>query len=164
MGFLKSKVGIAVVAFLVIAIVGVIVYLMAPQLLGMSGNQSTEPTPQKKYTATFALKDRDLNLKTTGPLRYIKIGITIEFYVEKDISQLKGAELKHAQDEINAEMNPYVPLLQDAVTTIVSTKTQEELTDPKGKELLRQELIHKFESILKGHEISNIYFTEFAIQ
>ena len=165
----KKIVFIAPVA-LIVVIVGAI-YFLQPQLLGLGAaapaQTSEAPTETPHYVGTgptYSLKERVLNLRPESSFRYIKIGISIEFSSKEDYSKLKGEEAKKKQEEYNMELSPRAPLLQDAVTSVLTTKTSYELSSAEGKEMLRDQLKKAFTPLVGEHKIANVYFTEFTMQ
>ncbi len=57
-----------------------------------------------------------------------------------------------------------MPVLDDAVITMVSTKSYEDLYTADGKEALRQELMQVIASRVSEYHLMNVYFTEFVVQ
>jgi flagellar FliL protein len=61
-------------------------------------------------------------------------------------------------------MDARMPVLDDAVITMVSTKSYEDLYTADGKEALRQELMQVIASRVSEYHLMNVYFTEFVVQ
>jgi len=62
------------------------------------------------------------------------------------------------------EMKTRQPQLRDMVITIVSNKTYEDISTTRGKLAIKEEIIRRFNLILKSGKVRNIYFTEFVVQ
>ncbi len=73
------------------------------------------------------------------------------------------------------EKNPYLitfkdkltsrlPIMDDTVITLLSTKTYEDLYTADGKEKLRAEIMSVLATKLPDLHIISIYFTEFVVQ
>jgi len=57
-----------------------------------------------------------------------------------------------------------MPVLDDIVITLLSTKTFDDLYTAEGKETLRQQLIGAISTRLPEYQLLNVYFTEFVVQ
>lgn len=155
---------------MVIAIAGVAgVCFLQPQLLpfGQAQASGPEPTPENRQIGSgpiYNMKERVLNLKAGDSMRYLKVAIAIEFDSHEDLSHLKGEEYKKKQEEFSLSIAPKVPLLNDAITTIITTKDAHELSTLEGKERLREELKERFNTLLTEPKAVRVYFTEFVMQ
>lgn len=62
----------------------------------------------------------------------------------------------------------HVPAIRDAILTILSEKTLKDLSNTKGRETLKEELVEKVNEAVGGEEeeepVVKIYFTAFATQ
>ncbi|BBM85028.1 flagellar basal body-associated FliL family protein [Candidatus Uabimicrobium amorphum] len=94
------------------------------------------------------------NLSGSGGKRYLKVGISIEYYSE-DLSQT-AAFLETKQ-----------VLLTDVMLMILSSKTIATIDGYDNKKLLKEEIKNKFNEIMfekVNGRISNVYFNTFLIQ
>lgn len=97
--------------------------------------------------------------------KYIRITIVIEFaphdshYIEMPVEE-KSAYVA----EFNAEVTSKLPIIDDAVVTIISSKTFEDLYTAQGKENLRLELSNLITQRLPDYHILSVYLTEFVVQ
>ena len=57
-----------------------------------------------------------------------------------------------------------VPKLRDMVITLLTSLTFEEVMTPEGKVQIRDELLERFNQILRPDRVRNIYFTDFVVQ
>lgn len=89
-----------------------------------------------------------VNLAETNSERYLKADIVLE---------LDGPKLLK-------EVESRLPQIQDLLISIMSTKTLEDVSTTSGRNMLRQEIIDKINSILASGQIANVYFTEFVVQ
>jgi flagellar protein FliL len=173
MKLLKGKLMIPVILVVVIgAVIGISFVQpgLLPFTLSFSAAQAASlptPTPQAREAGSgmvFTMKERVLNLKGGEGLRYLKIAIAIEFDTKEDVSKLKGEEYKKMQQEFDLSIAPRVPLLNDAITTVVTAKDASELATAEGKERLRGELKEHFSAFFAEPRIVQVYFTEFVMQ
>ncbi len=164
--FKKKKVLIGVVALLVL---GAGYKFGYPMVAGKPTDATAaSPTPVPSGPGpTYTMVDRVINLQAEGvDPRYIKLGVAVEFEVEDPaFYTLVGEALKAYQEELAGEMAAYQPQLDDAIVTIVSAKTMEELNSVVGKEQLRGELTERFAEIFGEHKtVKSVYFTVFVTQ
>jgi flagellar FliL protein len=110
-------------------------------------------------------KERIVNLADTGSLRYVKIVVAMEIHDPGLKGKTpKGEEYKKYQEELGKELKPFAPLLDDQITSVVSTKTVSQLVTAEGKQRLKEELLDRFNHVLHEHKVLNVYFSEFVIQ
>jgi flagellar basal body-associated protein FliL len=106
-----------------------------------------------------------INLVDPTGHRYIRLTVVAEFAPENaEYESLpeeeKSAYLAEFQDKLNARM----PVMDDTVITLLSTKTYEELYTADGKEKLRAEIMDGLAHKLPDMNLLSIYFTEFVVQ
>ncbi|MEF3191646.1 MAG: flagellar basal body-associated FliL family protein [Campylobacterales bacterium] len=89
-------------------------------------------------------------MSDTGMQRYLKTTINLELEPENEL-MLKEVEAKK-------------PIIRDIILTILTSKTVEEVTTPKGKENLKMEILEKINEKMQDGEFRNVYITEFMIQ
>jgi len=73
-------------------------------------------------------------------------------------------DLEQENEEMTAELDKKVSLIRDIIISILSSKTVEEISTPKGKEKLKEEIINQINKYLEDGEIKRVYFTNFVIQ
>ncbi len=89
-----------------------------------------------------------VNLADKDADRYLKITIVLEL----------------ESDQVRMEVEKRLPQIKDAITTLLLTKTSEEIKTAEGMELLKEEIIKRVNAILPLGGVKNVYFTEFVIQ
>jgi len=62
------------------------------------------------------------------------------------------------------ELNLLKPKVRDSILDLLSAKTYKEMTDPLGKQRLRDEIALRTNSYLTKGKVLKVYFTEFVIQ
>ena len=66
---------------------------------------------------------------------------------------------------IIAEMERYKPAIRDAVISVLSNKTSDELATPTGKEIAKEEILEMVNNIFEGQrEVMRVSFGQFIIQ
>jgi len=106
-----------------------------------------------------------INLVDPGGHQYIRVTIVVEFApdnpeLEALPEEEKSAYLTAFKDKLSSRL----PIMDDTVITLLSTKTYEDLYTAEGKELLRMELMSTLSTKLPDLHIISIYFTEFVVQ
>ncbi len=89
-----------------------------------------------------------VNLQDRDADRYLKVTIVLD-----------------VQDEnVKMELEKRLPQVKDAITTLLFTKTSEDLRTPEGIEELKEEILKRVNAILPIGGVKNVYFTDFVIQ
>lgn len=74
------------------------------------------------------------------------------------------AEEHALQTEFEEEIGSGRQLIEDAVTTIVTSKTAQELATAEGKDALKREIREAIQEILEEHHVSRVLFVNFITQ
>ncbi|MBU0674034.1 MAG: flagellar basal body-associated FliL family protein [Proteobacteria bacterium] len=98
--------------------------------------------------AIYRLEAFTVNLADPKGKRYLKVKIELEMSAES------GVELATQAD----------PKLRDMVIMLLTSLTFEDVMTPEGKIRIRDELLDRFNRILRPEKVRNIYFTEFVVQ
>lgn len=112
----------------------------------------------------YRLKERVLNLADKNARRYVKLGVAVELAVPEGWQRLAPEERRKRAGELESEVDARAAVLNDALTTIVTAKTAEDLANAAGKEVLREELRMRFNALLGRPEIVKVYLTDFLVQ
>ena len=106
-----------------------------------------------------------INLVDPGGHKYIRLTIVVEFAPDNTEYESLPEEEKTAYlSEFEDELNSRLPIMDDTVITLLSTKTYEDLYTAEGKETLRLEIMDILSQKLPDLHIISIYFTEFVVQ
>jgi flagellar FliL protein len=148
---------IVVLLVLVLAVIGIGAYVM----LSGDDQESTETVKQEKVEKRSHRRSEDLTVGPMYPLDKFTVNLLSEngrrFLVAK-------VNLEEDSEELTAELDKKTPLIRDIIISILSSKTVEEITTPKGKEKLKEEIVNQINKYLEDGEIKRVYFTEFVIQ
>jgi flagellar basal body-associated protein FliL len=106
-----------------------------------------------------------INLVDPGGRKYIRLTIVVEFAPDNPEymtlpEEEKTAYLTTFKDKLTSRL----PIMDDTVITLLSTKTYEDLYTAEGKEKLRAEIMDILTKKLTDLHIISIYFTEFVVQ
>ena len=106
-----------------------------------------------------------INLSDPLGRKYIRITIVIEFAPDESTYFEMPVEEKSAYvAEFTSEITAKLPIIDDAVVTLISSKTFEDLYTAQGKENLRLELSNLITQRLPDYHILSVYLTEFVVQ
>jgi flagellar FliL protein len=132
------------------------IFFLAPSILPEAinpfkkGGDSKEE--KKNELAThghiYSLESMIVNLADTEFPRYLKIKIDLE-------------SEKPKPDE---EFEKRLPQIKDAIITILTSKTFSDISEPKGKMQLKEEIILKSNQLFQTFNVKTVYFTEFVVQ
>jgi flagellar FliL protein len=99
----------------------------------------------------FVVSGLIINPAGTRATRYLRVSAALEF--DAALAKDLGHELEIRQHQF-----------KDVLISELSSRTVDELVDPRVKEEIRQELLARLNSSLSHGELSNLYFTEYVIQ
>lgn len=101
---------------------------------------------------TYAVDEFLINLADSDSERYLKVVIYLSY----------DSNNKALFEELQLERTK--PILKDAALTVLRSKTSKELSSIDGTELIKKELVEKFNSKLENGQIIEVYFPELIIQ
>ncbi len=113
------------------------------------GNTASRQTPEEETadkTVLVPFEPFILNLMEHG--RFLKFSMQLELVSEKYREMVESK----------------VPLIRDAIITLVSSKSVESLSSPEGKMQLKDEIILRANQAVGRDVIVGVYFTEFVMQ
>lgn len=135
-----------------------------------------EEDEPKQEGILLDLGDFILNLADAGHRRYLKVGIAMELSKTEEELLASNEEPKSSgghgeaapvdpNQVIAAEMERYKPAIRDAVISVLSNKTSDELSSPTGKEIAKEEILEMVNGIFEGkREVMRVSFGQFIIQ
>jgi flagellar basal body-associated protein FliL len=142
-----------------------------------SGEETTptqpavEPTPQPGSGVMVNMATKIINLSDPNSRKYIRVTIVLEFEppsaeeVKKAAkSGGEGGTTLTPEQEMQNKLNALMPMMDDAVISLLSTKTYDELYTADGKEKLRNEVKDAIQERLSEYKLMSVYFTEFVVQ
>ena len=176
---------VVVIIFVIISMIVMYISLNASidsKLAKLMPDQETveadEETDTPQQGVLLDLGDFILNLADTTGRRYLKVGVAME--LSKTEEEVQAAEAPaeksggHGHEAaapvdpnaaIIAEMERYKPAIRDAVISVLSNKTSDELSSPTGKEIAKEEILEMVNNIFDGkREVMRVSFGQFIIQ
>ncbi len=135
-----------------------------------------EADDEKQEGILLNLGDFILNLADANTRKYLKVEVSMD--LSKTAEEVEAASApaekpsghgesapKDPNEAIVAEMERYKPAIRDAVISVLSNKTSEELSSPTGKELAKEEIQESVNNIFGGQrEVMRVSFGQFIIQ
>jgi flagellar FliL protein len=110
--------------------------------------ESTEKAEPAHPASVYAVTDIIVNPSGTGGTRFLSVSMGFEVSSEATIKILEE----------------HKPLIRDALITILGSKTMDQLTDPKQKEITRFQIKKRVEQLLHINDLAAVYFTDFILQ
>jgi len=142
----------------VLIVGGVVAYLM------LSGDDEENPETVKQEKVEKKKSRKKVDDLTVGPM-YPLDKFTVNLLSQNGSRYLVAKiDLEQENEEMTPELDAKVSLIRDIIISILSSKTVEEISTPKGKEKLKEEIINQINKYLEDGEIKRIYFTNFVIQ
>lgn len=142
-------------------------------VLALSPVVAEQPTPTPEANHDFVpgegvmvnMSTKIINLVDPTGHKYIRLTVVAEFAPDDPAyltmtEEEKTTYLTSFQEKLNARM----PIMDDAVITLLSTKTYDQLYTAEGKEQLRAEIMDAISKRLPDLHLLSIYFTEFVVQ
>lgn len=144
-----------------------------------SADDSSENLDKPEKGIVLDLGDFTMNLSDIEPRRYLKANVAIEITnPEPDPNQAEepkkesGGHGGHGapaapdpKELLVAEMEQYKPAIRDAVITVLTSKTSDELATTAGKELAKQQIAEGVNGIFDGErEVIRVSFGQFIMQ
>jgi flagellar FliL protein len=171
----KSKIVLLVLGLAVGIGMAAGVVIMFGQSLGLTGGVAETKiryVEKPKVSIMEPMRERIVNLADSNSMRYLKATLVLEMVDFQSKEQPKGEEYTKRQTEMKKEMAGSLPLIDDEITSILTSKSSAELMTPDGKQKLRDELksrINKaFEKLTpdpkERPEVLSVYFSDFIIQ
>lgn len=149
---------IVVLLVLLLAIGGVVAYLM---LSGDDEEQVQEQTQEKVEKRRPKRATDDLTVGPMYPLDKFTVNLLSENGSRYLVAKI---DLEQDSEELTQELDKKVSLIRDIIISILSSKTVEEISTPKGKMKLKEEIKNQINKYLEDGEVKRIYFTNFIIQ
>ncbi len=133
-------------------------YFGGTKFLGKSGDtheaevSETEHKEDAKGTPSKSemvmVDDIIVNPSGTGGTRFLSCSIGFEVGSEEDVKLFESRR----------------PMIRDALITILGSKTLEQLSDAKEKEITRYQIKKRVEQLMNSKDLYGVYFTDFVLQ
>jgi len=101
---------------------------------------------ETSITNSFKIMELEPVVINLADGHYIRIAIAIEYSGDEE------------------ELRNKLPVINDILITTVGAMSSKELVSPEGKEVLKENLLLKLNSVLTKTKVRNIFYREFIIQ
>jgi len=132
-------------------------YFAGTKFLKSSGTASADGHGEEKKeggkkspaaSEMFMMEDIIVNPSGTGGTRFLSVSIGFEVGSKETAESFEKRE----------------PVIKDALITILGSKTIEQLSDAKEKEITRYQIKKRVEQIMHVEDLAAVYFTDFILQ
>jgi len=146
----KVPINLIVIVILVLCLLGGGVYVWKSGLLSGNSDEGSleQQETQQEIGPIYPLETFIVNLVGGRGKNYLKAKV----------------ELELDSDKTEIEINKRLPQVRDAILTMLSSKSNEDINTLEGKFQLRAEIITTLNQFLKTGKIRNVYFTDFIVQ
>lgn len=155
--------------------------LLTSQLKNVTSQESAEDNSEQldkpERGLVLDLGDFTMNLSDVEPRRYLKANVAVEITNPEPDPAAEaeakpagghgghGAPASNPKNALIAEMEQYKPAIRDAVITVLTSKTSDELATTAGKELAKQQIAESVNGIFDGErEVIRVSFGQFIMQ
>jgi flagellar basal body-associated protein FliL len=132
-----------------------------------SGHETTDAESGEVLPGQGIMVDTStkiVNLAEPGGKKFIRVTATLEFVPPAGYESLpeeeKAAELALFMSEINSR----IPVLDDTIVTLLSSKDFQSVYTTEGKDALRKEIMDAVNTRLPDYQVIYVYFKEFVMQ
>lgn len=142
----------AIIGLVVVLVIGGGGFFAYKKFLGHKPEPSVEEQVKKEPPEAegeiYELEPFVVNLSDPKGKRYLKVKVTLEL----------------APPATKEKVDKAIPKMRDMVIMMLTSLTFEEVMTPEGKLRVRDELLERFNLILRPERVKELYFTEFVIQ
>ncbi|MFH2037154.1 MAG: flagellar basal body-associated FliL family protein [Candidatus Zixiibacteriota bacterium] len=115
---------------------------------GHGNNDSGKDGNTKAKTDIYMMEDIIVNPSGTGGTRFLSVSIGFEIGSESTKSLLESREA----------------IIKDALLTILGSKSIQQLSDAREKEITRFQIRKRISQLLGVEDLNAVYFTDFVLQ
>jgi flagellar basal body-associated protein FliL len=106
-----------------------------------------------------------INLAEPNAKKFIRVTIVLEFSPnDPKYASMTAEEKTTYTTTFTSELTTKMPVIDDAIITMLSTKTFDALYTAAGKEDLRTQLLARIAERLPEYKLLSLYFTEFVVE
>ncbi len=130
--------------------------------------QPQAPVPQAAPAAVPAAPTAPMvtGVPTAVPQFFYKLDTFIVNLADEDGSRYLKVDMTLAlsNKEVEKEIEKKLPVIRDAIITVISNKYYKDISTPAGKLALKREIMARVNLILTTGKVVDIYFTDFVVQ
>jgi flagellar protein FliL len=149
----RSPINIIIICILGLCLIGGGLFVWKGGILSKftgkeEANADTKTEDGNEESSMYEFENFIVNLSGGAGNNYLKVKIDLELN----------------NKSVNAEIEKKLPQFRDAILTLLSSKTYEEVKTLEGKSQIRAEVLTTLNQFLKTGKVINIYFGEFIVQ
>jgi len=136
-----------------------------------AGPKATEVPPVPGNGKIVDTGSKIVNLADPGGRRYLRATVALEVMPPEEVLAAMNATPKAGEAAADPvlttytdELNKKMPIINDTITTALSSKTFESIYTTDGKDKLREEIKQQLNERLPELNVIAVYFTEFVVQ
>ncbi len=117
------------------------------------GNHTVEASPSTKIVvkSTLSLDPFLVNLADKEEVRFVKATFRIGLAGEKEAEEM-------SKDPV------FTAAVRDAIISLLTAKTSDQILTPVGKEVLRREILAKVNALMPRGRAHEVYIVDFMVQ
>ncbi|MCG3210076.1 MAG: hypothetical protein FOGNACKC_03705 [Anaerolineae bacterium] len=121
---------------------------------------------QQQPGIMYELDNKVVNLAEPGGLRYLQAAIVLELVPVDPMyySLQPGEERDKIEEDFIGQIDARRPIIDDIITTKLSSRSFNEVATVEGKQALKDELMTAINDALGYQSVTNVYFTNFVVQ
>lgn len=113
----------------------------------------------------FNMTTKIINLVDPAGRKYIRLTVVLEFAPDNpEWTSMKAEEQTAYLTAFEKKINDRMPIMDDTIITLLSSKSYEQLYTADGKEALRLEVMRDVQERMPDFKLIYAYFTEFVVQ
>lgn len=152
-----------------IAIIGIILLLVIVIVVGvfffLGEKKPQEETPDNTPTHNTAASGLKSNYAKPGPIFVITEPFIVNLVGQNGKRYAKATiAFELSSTEFQKEIGTKIPIIKDRINHILSSKSFEEVSTPKGKDKLKDQILEELNTFMVDGYIKSVFFTEFVIQ
>lgn len=132
-----------------------------------SGHDTTAPEAVEVSPGQGIMVDTStkiVNLAEPGGKKFIRVTATLEFVPPAGYEALPEEEKTAELAAFMTEINSRIPVLDDTIVTLLSSKDFQSVYTTEGKDTLRTEIMDAVNTRLPEYKVIYVYFKEFVMQ
>ncbi|MFB6272198.1 MAG: flagellar basal body-associated protein FliL [Salinibacter sp.] len=118
------------------------------RVLPFMGADTSAGGPPREYGSFTRVKGLVVNPAGSGGNRYLAVSLAFESNSSSVMQELKDKKI----------------VVRDAILTLLSARTVDELSDPDQRDELKRTILKETNRILRRGKVERLYFTEFVLQ
>ncbi|NLI15812.1 MAG: flagellar basal body-associated FliL family protein [candidate division Zixibacteria bacterium] len=134
------------------------------QIIAEEKKAEEKPKVEEIPHQIYNIEDIVVNPAGTGGSRYLSVSIGVEMDAPKATESEGGHGHGEGEARLKSPLDEKKPQLRDALISLLSAKTIDQLTSVEQKDHIRAEIMDTFSKILAPAKVHNIFFIDYVLQ